>query len=176
MNKKQAVNLSLRYAILIVFGFFHKEIFYSLFLPLTFYPTIGFLNLVYGNVVHLPGEVIFFGAGVYVQIIEACVAGAAYYLLLILNLTTPMKTPKRVKSLIFLFVAFLVLNITRIIVFSLLAVNGGNYFDTAHMLMWYFGSTAMVVCLWFFNVWMFRINDVPIYTDLKELSKDISKK
>jgi hypothetical protein len=62
----------------------------------------------------LIGNVIFI-KGYYAEIINACIAGAAYYFLLILNLSTPMEISKRIKSLVFMFLTFLIINILRII-------------------------------------------------------------
>jgi exosortase/archaeosortase family protein len=173
MDNKEAINLALRYFVLIVLGFalVYGRLFEIIFTPLTYWPVIGILNLFYENVASLPGQVISY-ANVYARIIPACVAGAAYYLLLILNLTTPMKAIKRLWSILFLMVVFLIFNIFRIVIFAGIAAGGGNYFDVAHMMMWYFGSTIMVVIIWFLNVGLFKIRSIPVYTDMKSLYED----
>jgi exosortase/archaeosortase len=111
--------------------------------------------------------------GTSIHLISACIAGAAYYLLLILNLTTPMKPNVRFKSLLFLFAAFLVANILRIVVFSVAALNSYSWFGQIHALTWYLGSTIFVVCLWFINVRIFRTKSIPIYTDFKSILKSL---
>jgi exosortase/archaeosortase family protein len=171
MNNKEAVNLAVRYFALIVIGLFHKQIFNFIFTPLTFWPSVWILSAFYDHVVTLHGNIISY-ANVYARIISACIAGAAYYLLLILNLTTPMDALKRAWSIVFLVVSFLVLNILRIVVFAAIATAGGNYFEAAHMVMWYFGSTVMVVLIWFLAVWLFKIKDIPVYTDMQQLYYD----
>ncbi|MFH1802156.1 MAG: pacearchaeosortase [archaeon] len=171
MDNKEAVNLAVRYFALIVIGLFHKQIFNFIFTPLTYWPVVGILSVFYDNVTSLPGNVISY-ANVYARIISACVAGAAYYLLLILNLTTPMKAIKRLWSIVFLMALFLVLNILRIVIFAGIATGGGNFFDVAHMVMWYFGSTIMVVLIWFLTVGLFKIKEIPVYTDMKSLYGD----
>ena len=173
MDNKEALDVVARYFILIVLGFalVYGGTFEFIFTPLTYWPVLGILNLFYDNVVSLPGHVISY-ANVYARIISACVAGAAYYLLLILNLTTPMKAMKRMWSILFLIVVFLVFNIFRIAVFAGIAAGGGNYFDIAHMMMWYFGSTIMVVIIWFLAVGLFKIKNIPVYTDVKSLYED----
>ncbi|MCH7568207.1 MAG: pacearchaeosortase [Nanoarchaeota archaeon] len=171
MNKKGVFFLSLRYLILIILGVPNLYIFYLIFTPLTTYPVFWILNFLYDAVL-FPGNVIFF-KGYYASIIPACVAGAAYYLLLILNLTTPMKIKIRVKSLVFLFVTFLLLNILRIIIFALLLFKGYQYFDLTHAATWYFGSTILVILIWFSNVLIFRIKTIPIYTDIRNIMKDL---
>ena len=172
MDNDGAVNLAVRYFLLITIGLFHKQIFSFIFMPLTYWPVVWILSIFYDNVFTLEGHVISY-ATVYARIIPACVAGAAYYLLLILNLTTPMRAIKRLWSVVFLMALFLVLNILRIVIFAGIATGGGNYFDVAHMVMWYFGSTIMVVLIWFLAVWMFKISDVPVYTDMKNLYDDV---
>lgn len=157
MEDKKAFRLFVRYLILLGLGLFNLKLLYFVFTPLTVYPVFAILSLVY------------------VQIIPACIAGAAYYLLLILNLSTPMDFGKRVKSIFFLLAIFLVLNIARILIFAAIAVLGKQYFYIAHKLTWYFGSTVLVVLVWFANVWFFKIKEVPIYTDVKSIFKDIAK-
>ena len=172
MEDKEAFVLFSRYFILLLLGLFKLKLFYLIFTPFTVQPMFMVLSLVYDNAALLEGNLIFFGGG-YIQIIDACVAGAAYYLLLILNLSTPMNAEKRIKSIFFLVLTFLILNIIRILIFAAFAASGQQYFDIAHKLTWYFGSTLMVVILWFVNVWLFKIKKIPIYTDMKELYKDV---
>ena len=120
--------------------------------------------------------IIFSEGGIIIDLIPACIAGAAYYLLLILNLTTPMKLNKRLRSMLFLFATFLILNIIRIVIFSVLLANGYSYFDLAHKITWYFTSTALVVLIWFSNVKLFKIKQIPVYTDFKIIYKKIRGK
>jgi len=171
MEAKEVFNLLLRYVILIALGIPNLYLFYLIFTPATVYPTFWILNYLYDAVL-FPGNTIFF-KGYYASIIPACVAGSAYYLLLILNLTTPMKIKKRVASILFLFTSFLLLNLLRITIFASLITKGYEYFDFAHTATWYFGSTAMIIIIWFANVLIFRIYSIPIYTDLKNITKDL---
>ena len=175
MNKREMWNLITRYLVLLILGLFQLRAFYLAFTPATVYPVYYILELFDRNSELLIGNILFF-KGIYVEIIQACIAGAAYYLLFILNLTTSMKAEQRAKSLVFLVGSFLILNIIRILLFSYLAVSGGTYFDAAHNFIWYFGSTIMVVVLWFVNVSLFKIKNIPIYSDFYNLFKDIKKK
>ena len=104
----------------------------------------------------------------------ACVAGAAYYLLSILNLTTPMKPRQRLFSLPYLFITFLIINILRIVIFALLYSKGFTFFDLTHTATWYFGSTIFLIIIWFSNVSLFKIKSIPIYTDFKYLVENIN--
>jgi exosortase/archaeosortase family protein len=108
-------------------------------------------------------------ADVGIELVNACVAGSAYYLLLILNLATPMKLKKRAYSIMFSFLCLLVLNILRIFVFSVLFLNDFSFFDTAHKLFWYGLSTVFVVAIWFLTVKLFRIKEIPVYSDVRKI-------
>ncbi len=171
MDTKEVLGLLTRYGILLLLAVFGISVFYYIFTPLTVWPVYLILNKLYAAQL-LEGNILFF-KGYYAHIIPACVAGAAYFLLLILNLTTPMDIGKRVKSILFLFVSFLVINIIRIVVFAMIVFVGYRYFDVAHMLTWYIGSTAIVVLVWFLNVWIFKIDGIPVYTDASNIIKDI---
>ncbi len=175
MNRKEAYELLRRYLALVLLGLFKLKIFYSVFTPLTVYPVFFVVQLFDNTAVLMQNNIISF-SDLQAQIIPACVAGAAYYLLLILNLTTPMETKKRVKSILFLLLVFLFLNITRILVFAFLLVWGYQYFELTHILIWYFGSTIMVVLIWFANVFIFKINNIPVYTDMMNIYNNIIKR
>ena len=170
MNKKEVSNLLTRYLVLILLAIPNPFLFSYLFTPLTVYPVYFILKIFY-NAVLLEGNVIFF-KGYYANIIPACIAGAAYYLLLIFNLTTPMKASKRIKSISYLFISFLFINIIRIILFASLFSIGYKYFSLTHTLTWYMGSTFLVLLIWFSNILIFIIREIPIYSDMKKLFKD----
>ena len=177
MDSKEVIFIIVRYLILILLGTFNLYLFYFIFTPLTVFPTFFFLEWLYDAVLisvsfKNPGAVIFV-KGFYASIIPACVAGAAYYFLLILNLTTPMSFRKRVGSILFLLLAFLALNIARIVIFASIISEQFQYFNQAHTLTWYFGSTVLVIIIWFVNVFIFKIKDIPIFTDLRKITKDI---
>lgn len=171
MKSGEVVGLITRYLILFIIAIFNIAIFYDIFTPLTVWPTFAVLKHLYSAQL-LEGNVIFF-KGYYANILPACVAGAAYYLLLILNLTTPMHIGKRIKSILFLMISFLIINTARIITFAMIVFVGYQYFDLAHMLTWYLGSTLIVVAVWFVNVWIFKIEAIPIYTDTFRIFQDI---
>ncbi len=174
MKTKDLWELIPRYLILLVLGFFNLKFFYFIFSPLTVHPVFWIVSLFNDNARLLAGNLIFF-EGLYAEIIPACVAGAAYYLLLILNLTTPMNINKRIKSILFLVFVFLFLNIARILFFMGFLAAGYQYFDLAHSITWYFGSTLLVIIIWFVNIWLFKIRAIPIYTDVKRIFSDVEK-
>ncbi len=155
-----------RYAVLIVLGLFDLAVFYAIFTPLTVYPVFKILSTIDETTFLLAPNIISL-KDFYFELVPACIAGAAYYFLCILNLTTPMPLKKRVKSLGFLLGAFLGVNILRILIFIWLAVVGFQYFDVTHRFVWYVGSTIFVVALWFMQVWLFKIKKIPVYSDLR---------
>lgn len=173
MKSKRAVFILLRYLILIILAFDNLAIFYLIFTPLTFYPSAFILSLITNTASnpHLNQIIL---NGIVIELIPACIAGSAYYLLLILNLTTPLKPAQRAKSIAFLFISFLFVNILRIVLFSL--ILGWEYFNVTHKAIWYIGSTIFVVALWFINVKIFNITSLPVYTDLKHTIYEIKHK
>lgn len=166
MNPKDIFTLFLRYFILLVVGAFGMNITYALLTPVTAHSSFLILNIFYS--IGLEGSRLIF-EGASINLIPACIAGAAYYFLLILNLSTPMPIKLRLKSLGLTIGALFVLNTLRIVLFSALFVSRFSYFDTIHESVWYFGSTLLVVAIWFLNVYLFRIMSIPAYTDLKNL-------
>jgi len=172
MKLKELFHLVLRYVLLIVIAFPDLSLIYNTFTLLTIYPVIWLLSLFYSEISLLSGNIIFL-SGSYIELIPACIGGAAYFLLLTLNLTTPMDITKRITSLIFIVLSFLVLNIIRIIIFTFLYVKGFAYFSIAHQFTWYFGSTILVVLIWFTNIFIFKIRAIPIYTDVRAIFSDI---
>lgn len=174
MKNSDIKDLISRYAVLLILGVFNFS-FYLIFTPLTVYPVFWLTSLLDSNAALL-GQNLFFFKGIYFEIIPACVAGAAYYLLLILNLSTSMKLKKRIKSLLFLLIWFLIINIIRIVYFANLAASGSSYFDISHLLFWYLGSTILVAIIWFANVKIFKINNVPIYSDVSAIIHDVKRK
>lgn len=161
---KQIYSLFLRYLILIVLGLGNLWIFYFVFTPITIYPIYFFLHTFFSAT--LSGTTLLFN-NYPIIIAEACIAGSAYYLLTILNLSTPISFAKRVYSLAFSYLTFLIINIIRIIIFSILFVNSFSLFNTLHLLFWYFLSGVIVFLIWYATIKLFKIKEIPVYTDIK---------
>ena len=172
MTKSNPINLILRYALLLLLGLGNLYIIYTIFTPLTIYPVFWILNIFYNPI--LSNTTITLSNKV-IELIPACIAGSAYYFLLILNLSTPMKIKQRTQSLIFLLTSFLILNILRISILSIFFINSLSFFDISHKIAWYSISTLFVVAIWFTSVKIFSIKQIPIYSDLKQLAKEIKK-
>ena len=159
----------IRYLALVFVAFPNLWIFYFIFTPLTVYPTYFLLNLFFDASL-ISEAVIMIGQRVPIEIIDACVAGSAYYFLLILNLTTgKIKIKTRIYMVLFAFSLFLIINIIRIFLLSLLAVSGSSFFGITHILFWYLLSTIFVVGIWFAQVKIFKIKEIPFYSDIKFL-------
>ena len=165
---KQILDIVLRYFLLIIVALSGLGIFYTIFSPLTIYPTFFLLDLffnasLYGNIINIVGSIS-------IEIISACVAGSAYYLLLILNLATPkIKFKNRITILVLAFIAFLAFNLLRIFILSLFAIYDFSFFDITHKVFWYVGSTIILAGIWFAEVKFFKIKGIPFYSDLNFL-------
>lgn len=171
IKKKQDLNLVvLRYLIILIIGLLSLKIFYYFFLPLTTYPVKFLLSFIYR--VNLFEDVIV-ANGFPIEIIGACVAGSAYLFLLILNLSTPnIGIKKRFLALITSFAIFLILNVMRIFLLSIMFISGSPFFNFAHKFLWYLGSSIFVVGIWFLEIKLFKIKAIPFYSDLKSLYKE----
>jgi len=169
---KSFLDIFLRYLILILVALPNLWVFYFIFTPLTIYP-LYFLFKIFFEV-SIAENILIIEKIFPIQLIQACVAGAAYYLLLILNLSVPkIKLKKRLKMIFFAFFCFLIINIIRIFLLSLLIFSNSELFDLTHKLFWYALSTIFVVSIWFIEIRIFKIKEIPIYSDLKFLYKQI---
>jgi len=164
-----------RYLILILVGILGLGVFYFVFTPITIYPVYFLFNIFFHTV--LSGNILFVKQFP-IEVVGACVAGSAYYLFFILNLSTPnIKLKQRLNMLGFSFILFLVINILRIFFLGLLFIAGSSWFNFTHKVFWYLISVVFVIGIWFLQVKLFKIKDMPFYSDLKEIySASIFKK
>tara|TARA_Y100000296_G_C5175324_1_gene259736 strand:- start:1659 stop:2192 length:534 start_codon:yes stop_codon:yes gene_type:complete len=169
-NSGKFFDIFIRYIILILVALPNLWIFYLIFTTLTIYPVYFLLNLFFNT--SLLGNTIIFN-NLAIELIRACIAGSAYYFLLVLNLSIPkIKVSKRIKMIIFAFSSLLIINILRIVLLSFVAYSGNSYFDITHELFWYLMSIVFVVGIWFAEVKIFKIKEIPFYSDLKFLYKE----
>ncbi len=165
MNNTKSILV--RYFILLIVSVPNLSLFYSVFTPLTIYLTYALLNIFFDS--SLTGNIVSFN-NFSIELIPSCIAGAAYYLLLILNLSTPgIKFKKRIRLIFLSFIVFLILNVLRIFFLSLLLFTGSNFFDLAHEVFWYLLSTIFVIGIWFAEVRLYKIKQIPFYSDIKYL-------
>jgi len=148
---------------------------YKILTPATVYPVAFLLNIIY-NQVEVVKNLILINGVTAIEIISSCVAGSAFLLLIILNLAVPMKPRKRFLSLLSSLIILYVLNILRIFFFSILLEINFTYFDFTHKLFWYALSIVFVIAIWFFIVYLSRIREVPVYSDIRYILKNIFKK
>ncbi len=143
-------------------------VFSFIFTPLTVYGSYLISNLFFditlnGNVLNVNGFPF--------RIIEACVASAAYYLLwLLCFLTKDVKWTTRGKIIFYGFSLIFLMNVFRIWLLIFVAMNYGfKWFNVVHLAFWNFLTGVYVALVWIFLVWHFKIADVPIYSDIKEI-------
>ena len=166
---KEFLNIFFRYFLLILLPLGGLWIFYFVFTPLTVYPIYFLLNYFFGAT--LEGTTVYVRA-IPIEMIKACIAGSAYYLLLIFNLSTPkIKITQRLKMIFFAFLIFLAANLLRIFLLTILYMAGSPLFDIIHKLSWYAGSVILVIAIWFYQVKIYKLKKIPFYSDLKFLYK-----
>ncbi len=172
MSKIQSITI--RYFLLIIISLGNFWIIYKTFTFPTITLSYFFIHLIYplslleGNTIQYSSKLL--------AIIAPCVAGAAYFLLLLLNLGTSMPLKTRIKSLVFLILTFFLINILRIVLFAVLFARNYLYLDLLHSITWHFLSIFIVIILWFINIRLFNIKQIPFYSDLKYLYSLINNK
>ena len=171
-NRRDFVySIFIRYSILLVSSLGNLWIFYFIFAPLPVCAVYFLLSLFF-NASLIGNTIVLSGVSSPIEIIDSCVAGAAYFLLLILNLSVPdIKIGKRIKLLLCAFASFFVFNVLRITILSLIFVSNPGLFDITHKLSWYIGSVILVVAIWFIEVKIFKIKGIPFYSDIKSIFK-----
>lgn len=173
MNKIK--DIFLRYSILFLVALPNLFIFYFIFTPLTIFPLFTLFKLFFSNI-SLIDNSFFISNKFLIEIIPACIAGAAYYLLLILNLSLQnIKLKKRIKMILFSFSLLLFLNIFRIFFLTILFIKDYSSFESIHKIFWYIGESVFVVLIWFIQIKTFKIKQIPLYLDISYLLKKIKK-
>ena len=168
---KLLLGMFARYFSLLLIGTGNLYIVYAILTPLTIYATTTALSIfttttLIDNFISIPG--------VTIEIVRACVAGAAFYLLLILTLSTPgVKPITRTKTILTAIAILFALNISRILI--LIPLIKSIYFQTIHWVIWHLVSILFVVGTWFAVVKIYKIKSIPIYSDIKYLMNLIKK-
>jgi exosortase/archaeosortase family protein len=159
------IDIVLRYLLIFLLGLGNLYLFYFIFTPIT-------INLLY-FILNIFTEATLINNSLLVksvsfEIVSACVGGFAYYLLFILIFSTrEIKLLKRIKILLILYGLLFFFNIARIL--FMVYIYGFVYFDTIHWFFWYFISTFFVFMLWVIAVSLFKIKNIPIYSDLTSI-------
>jgi exosortase/archaeosortase len=164
-DSRKTIGLFLRYIVLIILGLGNLHIFYYLLTPLTIRSVSAGLNIFSEAV--LVDNMIYFN-GVIIEIIPACVAGAAFYLLVILTMSTfKIKPLVRAKIIITSITSLFVLNILRILILA--SFIGSSQFTVLHWMFWHLISTLFIVVIWLSHIKIYKIKTIPIYSDMKYL-------
>ena len=163
-----AREIIVRYDFLLILSLFQSTVLYELFTPLTLYPVLWIVKLFVSARI-LPLTATIETSSIIFSLVPACIAGSAYYLLMVLNLTTPMSLQQRWKSLLFIIGLFFSFNVFRIIFFVFLFSSGVSFAEPLHLVVWYCASIFLVVAIWFANVALFKIDSLPVIEDILEL-------
>lgn len=171
---KKYLDIFLRYFILIAVSFGGFYLLSAIITPLTIYPLFFLISLfyessVFENIINFNSQCL--------EIIPSCISISAYYLLLILNLSTAnIKIKKRLLVILTSFLFLLVLNILRIFFLGIISSYDMQTFEILHKFTWYFLSTIFIILIWFFHVKYFEIKSIPFYSDVRFILEKISPK
>ncbi len=105
------------------------------------------------------------------EFVEACVASSAYYLLtLLILMTKDISFKKMLKMFIVGSLLILAMNIFRVVlIIIVLLMFGGSWFDLIHLTFWKLISTLYVFLVWVLLIRWYKVNNIPIYSDVKYL-------
>ncbi len=174
MNKdlKKIISLFFRYGIILIFGIGNFYLLYKIFTPATIYSVNFILGLFSPTV--LIGNAIMFRQ-ITVEIAPPCVAGAAFFLLLALLLSTAnVKYKTRVYAIFTAMMSLFVINIIRILILA--PITTMKYFEIIHWIFWNVLSTVFVIGIYFITIKIYKIKSVPVYSDIKYLKRLSNKK
>jgi exosortase/archaeosortase family protein len=152
----------------LIFVSLNFGVFYFVFTPITVYLSYFLTKIFYDSV--LIGNTIGIGS-VGFNFIEACIAGAAYYLLFILIMgIKEIKWLDRLKVFVVGALLILGMNLIRVLVLIMLNVElGKNYFDAVHLVFWNFLSGVFIALVWIFLVKKYKLGEIPYFEDIKYL-------
>jgi hypothetical protein len=172
IKEDKEISLIIRYICIALLAIPNIAFFNSIFKPLTIGAVYGILSA-FTNVSVANYEIIINNHRL--VFIDACIAGSAYFLLAVMNLATPFKILKsRIAVLAFFFGSFFAVNISRIVL--LIALLNSSIFQLVHIFLWYAAGTLMILGIWFLGVFIFKIREIPFYSDAKSLFDIIKKK
>jgi len=173
-GEKKVIGFSIRYLFLLLVAIPNLGLFYYIFTPLTVYPSYWLFKLVFDA--SLYQNIILLDSSSIIEIVPSCVMGSAYYLLLILNLSVPeIKLKKRLFMIFSAFLTLLIINIIRIFLLGYLYTSNSPLTDPLHIFFWYFLSIVFVLGIWFAQTKIFKIKEIPFYSDIKFLYNEIKQ-
>lgn len=168
---KYGIKLIIRIIIAIIIALSSK-LYYFILAPITLYATYAITKLF--TPITLQSNK-FFIDGLTLEFVPACVAVAAYILLsLLILLTKDIGCKKLIKLFLLGFFLIFIANIIRIELMIYVLTNfGSNLFKTLDLFFWKVLSTIYIVFVWIFLTRLFKINTIPIYSDIKYLLKKL---
>ena len=166
-KSSQKYSILIRYSIIIILSLFYK-LFLIILSPLTLYLSFILISIFYPA--SISGSIILFNSHE-ISLIDPCISVLAYLLLVVFNLSVPMKPILRLKSLAFSLGIFWVFNVLRIVSLSLIFNYSPFLFNATHLFFWYFANILAVAIIWLLTVKIFGINSTPFYSDIKFLKK-----
>ena len=155
VSSKKVLLVCVRY-ILLLGIVFSLPFIYAILTQPTITPVVSLLKLMYSDVEVLENT-ISIDKTTFIEIIPACIAGSAYLLLIILNLSIPLSTKKRIYALVFSLAVLFVVNVIRISMLSIWYHEKFSFFNSAHIFLWYILSTVFVVVIWIATIKIFSI-------------------
>jgi len=176
MNKqsKGVFKLFARYISVLILGLGNLYLFYKILTPLTVHVT-NFVIMIFTETNLINTIIYLTEIGFAIEIVPACVAGSAFYLILLLIMSTADIKPEiRIKAILTSFALLFALNVLRILL--LVPMATASYFETVHWVSWHFISIVFVVGVWVLIVNTYKIKSIPVYTDLKYLKSLIKTK
>ena len=166
---KPIKKLFFRYLLALIIMIIGLKIIYFFMSPITFY--LSYYSIFYLSPILISSNS-FSINNITLNFIPACTAASAYLLLILLILTVDIKPKKAFKLILMGFLLILIANIIRIDVLIIALVKySSNLFNTLHLFFWKMLSTIYVVILWIILTKLFKIKEIPIYSDFKEVLK-----
>lgn len=112
----------------------------------------------------------------YIKFTPACAAISAYFLLLLLTISTKdIKLLTRTKIFLLGSLILFIINLIRILtLLFILERYGFNLFQQIHNFLWIFLGSLLVALTWILLTHHYKIKSIPIYSDLKYLLKQIN--
>jgi len=158
------LGIILRYIIILILSLFNFYVLATIITPLTVYLSYLIANIFYPAIL-LGGDILLENYAI--SIVNACLAIPAYYLLIVLNLSTPnIKLKKRILILALSLSALLIFNLIRIIFMTFIFISYNNLFNVLHIILWIFVSSFLILFIWFFTIKIFNIKSIPFYSDI----------
>ena len=173
MKEHKIIDIISRYFILLIFVYLFgfTRIISDFLVRVTLFCSNFAINLIYGSRIY---ENTIITGNFFIEIIPACAAVSAYLLLITLNITTSMSLVRRLWTLAFSLLSLFIINIIRIALLAILFINESKYYNDLHHILWYIISTLFIIGLWFLTAYIFKIRNIPVYSDIKTIiSKNV---